>query len=728
MVQESRMDTACLPHLEETITQITVELLLAEKEKRFPHLILDNPHDKTCTRMTMHYVRALLSYGFSPDTEALQAAINWFDRPFPLSDNDHVDPKEMNRLLVLLLTRPQQDNVAERLRQLGSQRVEDGFDVQPGWGGFDTLWTLEVFALARLRGVLKPEHANWDELSGYMHRIINRRELRRDKDLALALRLQHEHFGGLKPEHETELDRLIQALENNKGVWGLEEIGWLTKRMTWLREYQQGSKLLPAEVREYQEQFRRVILSTCMVIEYLAPLRETYPRLRRPLENAMHLWWTQIEGEHAVTTLRSLFPKPHDFDYLRVLCRTLRAVRSYVDAPLGTLNAVQVHVLQELAELKKDLSESAETRNIKTALHSWLRVELERESERLKLGFSDANVVRAFPVISGPVSGMDGRPIRIGSESVIIKYGPRDEIETERRNYGDLPGAVRDFFVSIPEPTYTNAETGTSYLILQDLNDYQTLYEIHEAIAHNVTQVADQLGNFLLQMHRGGTNTVQAVPKSLVREIYLRKMMEYIDRIFDFTWEYKLFEKNRTTQDIHDDLFDCIGDLIRRQVHLRDFPAALMHGDLHLRNIMLRGLDPHHNRPNMPLTFKLIDLEYMNIKGDAAFDAGQLLMDIELISREERRFDSQEKLLRLRDQLHLIYEDFGKARNDSTFGIRMELAKARALLRIAKGKTKRGRSYLKERQSVQAAHIGEEVVSHAAEALQYLQSVTSALN
>ena len=556
--------------------------------------------------------------------------------------------------------------------------------------------------------------------------MISSHDLRRDKDLALALRLQQQYFGGLQPAHVAELERLIKEARDNRGVWGLEELGWLIKRMTWLDEFLKESKLLPKEVREYEDQFRRVILSTCMVIENLAPLRSQYPDLQPVLDKAMRLWWTQFEGPHAVTRLRNLFPKPLDSAYLRVLCRSLRAVRAYLDCPLGSMNAVQVHVLNELAEMKKNLSESLEVRNIKAALRSWIQIDLEREVETLKLGFSEANVVRVHPRIWSPMASANRQTL--GNDSVIIKYGPRDEIEQERQHYSDLPAAIRNHFVRIPQTTYTDLQTGIAYVIMQDLQDFKTLYEVHEAIARQVSTVGDQLGTFLLQMHEGGSKMIRPVKKSLLREIYLRKMMEYIDRVFDFVWDYEVFANQPMVKDIQHELFDGIGDLLRRQNQIRDFPAAHMHGDLHMRNIMVHGLSQRDATPGQGLTFKLIDLEYLDTEGDAAFDAGQLLVDIDLVSREERHFDSQEKLLRLRDRLQSLYQEFGDSRKDTSFAMRMELAKARALLRIAKGKTKRGSQYVREKQSAQAEQIAEEVIQHAVEALQYLQSVTGALS
>jgi hypothetical protein len=717
-------DAHRLPHLDETITQIIVELLLIEKERRFPALIMGSSADKTATRATMHYVRALLSYGFSPETPALQEAIDWFDRPFPQSQVDHVDPQEMNRLMILLLARPQNENVRTRLAQLWEQQVDDGFDVQPGWGGYDTLWALEVFTLAKQQGAL-PDYCEWDKLGAFLDQMITGGSLPRDKDRALALRLQHEHFGGLKTAHKAELQRLIEDAVEHNGIWGMEELGWLKHRMGWLEEFIGSSKVIPQDVREYQDQFRRIVLSTSMVIENLAPLRKKYPRLNEPLECALNLWWLQFEGKHTIETLRSLFPKPHDFDYLRVLCRTLRAIRAYVGQPLGTVNEVQVHVLHELADMKKNLSDPPVVRNIREALRSWIRVDLERELEALKLGFSEANVVRVRPRIRTPLSN-NGQPLTLGDESVIIKYGPRAEIEMERHNYDRLAGTTKEFFVRIPEASHIDMESSTAYVIMQDLHDFKTLYEARTELKQgNVIPFANQLAAFLERMHEDDNRIPKPIPNSLLREIYLRKMMEYIDRIFDFVWEYKVVIQRDMVQDIQHELFEQIGILLQKQGEMGDFPSANMHGDLHMRNIMVRGLDDRNDPQNSGLTFKLIDLEYLDTTGDAAFDAGQLLVDITLVGRDEPLLESQNQLERLHDILAQTYREFGQRREDTTFGVRLELAKARALLRIAKGKTKRGSRYVKEKQSAQAAQLADEVIGHATEALHYLRAVTT---
>jgi hypothetical protein len=62
------------------------------------------------------------------------------------------------------------------------------------------------------------------------------------------------------------------------------------------------------------------------------------------------------------------------------------------------------------------------------------------------------------------------------------------------------------------------------------------------------------------------------------------------------------------------------------------------------------------------------------------------------------------------------------------FHTRVELAKARALLRIAKGKTKRGLRYIETEQKPQAEGIADQVVQHASAALGHLLEVVSTVS
>ncbi|MBZ0291611.1 MAG: hypothetical protein K8L99_03500, partial [Anaerolineae bacterium] len=527
---------APLPETEITLSNLVVELLLLEKSRkqRYRGLLLDDPEDNRCVRLTMHYVMALLAYGFSPTSNELQELAAWFDRPYPKRENDDIDPLEMNRLLVLLHLRPENDNVQTRLQQLVHQRVDEGFDVQPSWTGYDTLWALEIVRRAHDQGVLDKSLVDIDSLKSLLPCLIKSGELKRDKDIALAANLQYSLFGELFTD---QIERLIKVAEDNRGVWGLEELGWRLKDMDWLDKFVQSNKLIPEDVRAFQNQFRRVLLSTCMVVEYLLPLLPQCPNLQQPLEKAMHLCWDQFYGQHAITTLHALFPHPYEYDYVLVLCRIMRTLRQYLGQPICTLDSVQLHILRELAEERHQPEDPPEIYNIKQALRHWIRVDLDGEPEALKLGFSEANVVRVRPHIWSPMFNDPQAANSLISQSLIIKYGPSTMIKKERANYERLPAAVRDCFVRIPEASYTDPQSDRAFVIMQDLRNYKTLYEIHEAISHNVSEVADQLGPFLRRMHEGGSERRPPVSTSLLREIYLRQMMENVDRIFDFVWD-----------------------------------------------------------------------------------------------------------------------------------------------------------------------------------------------
>ncbi len=669
---------------------------------------------------------ALLAYGFHADSSLLQEKAQWFDRVFPKQENDWVDASEMNRLLMLLHLRPQADDVRYRLEQLVRQKNGDSFDVQPSWSEFDTLWALEIFKVAHQQNVLTDDIIKMDDLCGLLDKLLHK-ELGRDKDIAVAVRLQKDLVGDLTPAHKKHVRGLIATAQKNGGVWGLEELGWRLGHMDWLKKLVKNNKLTPEEVRPFQQQFRRVILSTCMVIENLVPLADCVPEVEDTLHTALRLWWDQFYGENAVSTLRALFPKPHDYDYIVVLARTMRTLRQYLGRELCTVDTVQVHILNELAEAKVNLSESPDVRHIREALRHWINVDLIGEMEPLKLGFSEANVVRVQPHIWSPMIDDPQVPNSLITQSLIIKYGSRELIKLEQKNYETIPSAVRDCFVRIPEESYQDPESKRTFVIMQDLRDYKTLYEERHRLSDHEDEIADQLTMFLWRMHTGGRGQAQEVSPSLLREIYLRKMMEYVDRIFDFISERELVNNQEMIAETQQGLFHEIGQLIKKHGEIGRFPAAVMHGDLHMRNIMVKGMNPGTNGHLHEMVFRLIDLEYMNALGDAAFDAGQIIMDIDLISREETRFENRTQLQKLGKKITEIYEGFGVTRQDSTFALRIELAKARALLRIAKGKVKRGSQYHKARQSAQAVKIAEDVLVHAMEARELLRKVSDGL-
>lgn len=727
---------APLPDLDKTVTQLMLELLLISRENRYPDLLYGRPDQKQSVRITMHYVMALLAYGFTPEDEELAPAVPWFDKAFPRRQENRINMNEMNRLMVLLHLAPEKDSVQSRLRQLVNQESEGYYDIQPGWQAFDSLWALEALVLAKRKGVLSEATLSTDKLKDRLAYILSPRELKRDKDRALGLRLWYDLTGSLEDEHLALLDDILTFASENNNMWGMREFTWRIKsgELKWFHALVDERKLTYEMIRDDHPDetdqdnnyrfFRKVIMSTCMVIEALSPLGQQYPHICETLAKGLHPWWQQFKGDQGIATLRELFPKGNDYEYLLVLTRTIRMLREYLGQPLRKLDPV--HMLRVLTEIKTNRSETLEMRNLKQVLRNWLKVDIIGAVEQLKLGFSDANVVRVQPYIADPLADADGPKPSLIPTSLVIKSGSEEMIKSERQHYELLPAAIQDCFVRIPETVYTDPESGSSYVVMQDLRHYRTLYEVYEDVASRVDEVGKQLGTFLCRMHEGGSSTrTELAPRSLVRETYLGKMLEYIDRIFTFVQRKETFIDNPTTEEAQTLLFENIGKIIQCQQKLATFPAAYMHGDLHLRNIMVRGLDSAKEGGNLGLTFKLIDLEFLRRDGDAAFDLGQLLVDIDLVAHEAEKQPYFDQLMELCKHIETCYGRLSQG--DETFKIRIELAKARALLRIAKGKTKRGYRFMQTDQSQDAQKIAEDVITHALAALDHLKEVTKAI-
>ena len=318
-----------LPDLQKVIIEIMVELLLMEKERRFPDLIFsENTDDVRSVRMTMHYIMALLAYDFAPHEEELQRGLTWFNKTFPRKRPHEIDNTEMNRLMILLQLDPHNQYVEPRLRQLAKQRGSEFFDVQPGWQEFDTLWTIEVFLLAHRKGVLSDEIITLDEIRTYLNHLISDVGLKRDKDLAMALRLYYQTYGKLEEDHIIQIEQLTRRADTNGGLWGMREFSWKVKDVYWFKELTAGRKITyrDIDVENHHRNFHRIVLSTCMVIENLIPLMNQFPILKMPIERAVSLWHKQFEEQNIITTLRNLFPKPHDYTYILALCRTIRRI------------------------------------------------------------------------------------------------------------------------------------------------------------------------------------------------------------------------------------------------------------------------------------------------------------------------------------------------------------------------------------------------------------------
>ncbi len=724
--EKNTMPKRKLPDLEQTLGDLVLDLLRAPR--LYPEMVRSDPVDQrgevspNSVRVTQHYVAGLLAYGFDVSNDELQETTLWFATDFPTEFRSRVDSVEMTRLEALLLLDAPEDYVLPRLEQLAQQRTIGGdhFVIEGRGSDFDTLWALKVMQLAEQRNVLNGlvDRTQLRQLAG---RVIP--GITRDKDLALALRLRHEIAGKLRQTQAQSLERLLRVAEHTGGVWGLDQ------DMLWIAEYMRQQNLTAGDFANHREVVREMILSTCYVIENLMPLVPDFPDLEEPLRQAMDLWWGVFHGKNALHTLQSLFPKP--YDYLMILSRTLVAVRAYLDTPLIQWGAAHVH--RKMAEQELEKADHPDRESIKQALRNWLRVDVIGEPDRLRLGMSDSDIMRVKPRVWNPMIPDEEGSLHIPyADTLIVKYGPMPEIKRERENYNRLPNSIRSSFARVPEASHID-ERGRAFLVLQDLNRYWTLDELMRRVPQARTALLDEIGDFLIRMHQGQYHMQRPrpAPYGLLWELYLLPMQEHIGRVFGYIQDNELLEDEKSkgqASEIKHTLLDMMGSLVRHQMRLEGFPLAFMHGDLHSRNIMVRKLrQRERGLDDSELDFKLIDLEKFQLDGDAAMDAGELMADLKLSLITMKGGGDRRTLEDLIDVIDRTYTKFAADRQDSTFAIRVQLAQARSLIRVAKGRTKAGAIALRESRRAPAISVAYEILDYAEEAGRHLRNVQDAL-
>lgn len=716
-----------LAELEETMTSIAAYLLVAHH--RHPKFILGKPEDHVIearsnirTRVTQHYTAALLAYGFTADTPELQWATEWFATPFPKNDRDVIDVLEMTRLEGLLNLRPDESSVMPRIHQLIKQKNDHYFEIdradeqETPTPIFDTLWALKVLMLARRQGLMDGLITT-AEMKSALNRITDIAVY--DKDIALALRLQYELSGKLTRAQEEILKRLLKRSEQYGYVWGIHRQD-MWERIRDIAEAMHNRQLTPNIIDHQGDAFREMILNMCYVIENLAPLGDAYPEVIRVLEHSLNLWWRQFLGDNAPANIRTLFTK--EYDYLMVMCRTLVAVGSYVGEPLSA-----ICWLPSLRKMSQSFGnhEWEEAENIKRALRQWIDVELTEHLE-LKLGLSEANVVRIKPAVYNP---MDENKDDLLRTSLIVKYGPVEEIDSERRNYSRLPGRIRQNFVSIPTASYTDTERQLAFVIMQDLNHYQTLYEIYDRLLKpDNPRLGGLLSEFLVNMHHGDGEQPAYSTHNHLREVYLLPMLQHLNFLAAHMQNRDIYTEEQITRFNYSEahLGQLIAGIMQYQQQIHRFPLAYMHGDLHSRNIMIRSHQKQGGARRAEYDFKLIDLESMRSDGDTAHDAGQLIVDLNLLNipgKKSLHRSVYVKLAEMQHELAQAYLNFAAERGDESFVLRLELGKARALLRIAKGRAKRNEKHLQRREYQQALAAVTEILNLTEESVDRLREV-----
>jgi len=683
-------------------------------------------------RLTQHRTAALLAYGVPAHADELLEAREWFTSPFPVPGSDTIDIAEMLNLEGLLNLRPDDPSVQTRLKQLADQRSGDYFEIdhenpdQHPAPVFETLWALKLLLLAWSKNI-QHSFITRDEARDILNRLLN--QGLQDKDMALALRLVYELDGKLAPHHANYPDQLIEQAESHNGFWGVSHNRWtrLKEIIDVMHQPPPQHMLTPGLLNQHEKVFQQLILNTCYVIENLAPLMHEYPRIAPAIHRAMRLWWQQFYGTDPARSIRSLFSD--EYYYLMLLCRTMVAVNAYIGEPAGARSWLDP--LRRMAAQINGDDEWPERHSIIRALREWFHIDL-GEYKKLKLGLSDAEVFRIEPYVSNPT---DGGSNLLNNRTLVVKYGPIQEIEQERENYRLLPERLKDFFVRVPDSSYTD-KRGRTYIIMEDLHQYRTLFEDFERLLKpEKPRLFDLLGQFLIDVHNGSGSRPGKATGNHVRDIYMLPIIEHIKNIthvmqMPSTTQQLPPEDIERFQTIERTINGRIGAIMQHQEQLEGFPLACMHGDLHSRNIMIRMIEQENiPQAEWDLQFRLIDLESLRLDGDAAHDLGQFLVDlwlldtIDLFARISMPRDVLLRTKQLGESLKVAYLNFAEARGDSTFAVRLDLARARSLVRVAKSKAKQSQSKVRQREFNQAKDALTDAITLIDSAALHLQNV-----
>lgn len=768
-----------LLHYDETVFNLASYLLVApERHRQVIKVDPDAALSYSELRQLHHYSQALMATGLPRYSEEFDLVVRRFQASLPFSDyrpdDDVLDSTALMRLEGLMHVCPDDPDIKKGLRQLIEQRTNDYHfyiartsRTQIGC----TLWAVRVLTAARRiygeTGLLSDVELRRSLIVIFPQLAHIQNMIRRHRDLSLALGLYFELAGRLEPIHEAYLYTLVRESEKSDNLWGVRRrahVHGLLNLIYRHRRYnahhhqrayddprdkasmietQEADTYQPALLPGFQAldgrnkrrsaqnrknvgmmkgqranvMLSNVIITTCHVIKNLAPLTKAdkYDFLEIALKHSMELWWNQLAGKDATYLLREVFTD--DANYIDVLCNTVTAAHAYSGVTLKERS-----FLKDLRNRAERFKGDNQTENIQAVLRSWLNIKV-GEPQSLELGMSGSTVVRIRPEIIMPTVGK----LSPSDMSLIVKYGSTDDINREKRNYLSIPHEIQSCFVRIPDKDYPIGDR--TFLVMEDLDHFSTIYEMVESEAVlklPVDYIVRKFLNFMEKVHRGNGAAAQyATPKHL-RDLYIAPMLQDIEKLSQMS-EYiqHKIPVNAETR-THFATIEMVGDMIDdlsaggRIAAFERFPLALMHGDLHTRNIMARYSEKGK------LQFRLIDLEKLQTEGDVAIDAGQLIVDLDLLHHNIQRSNLYPLLQHLQELRHKIgkaYPEFAKARKDTSFDTRFELASSRAYIRVIKSRFKTAQHYLDTYRIEEATQIVMDSLAMIESARHHLQQV-----
>ncbi len=676
-----------------------------------------------------HFVAALMAC--NPHRgERLGRTLRWLVQHLPEALRD-VNRAYMNQLEAILLLNPSpeeldalrqpRDLVNRLLKKLIARRSPEGDYAVEGLSPVPAgLWAIKLLKQARAIGIPVAQdemrlRQMCQDIDRYLHG--GRRTLTRDRDCALGIRLRYDLHGQLLPPHMNLLAQLVNRKKNSYGLWDASER--LLRQLPPVGSRRTTTFTINPD-DDVRYRWREAFVSTCYVIENLAPLHRLHSGVAPVLDNAMQQLCTFF-FRGAPESLYANFD--WEYDQLQIMCRFLTASQAYSN---GQLQPYLFTLLVDSVP-KNNLyvaPDRIDVDGVLSALHQWLKVSHDGEVEPLTRGFSGARVVRIQPclVIPTAAAGMPPVPVALPFKSVIVKYGPSTEIEAEVRNYQNLPSRIQSAFAAL-RITHHDKANDRVFAVIQDLMNFVSLEEHLLKTQVTTPTLPAALLDFLQDFHslskfgrrRGSWNHHWSA-----RQLYFEPLWRYVESAYSLfnqpqiqlqlRRQYGRLNDLTAVQERERVLRRALAQLYQHEVLLNRFPAVYMHGDLHTRNIMLRLPEEH----NEHIEFKFIDLEKLIEGGDYACDIGELCVSLKVLETNDRceraiqQFAGNIKQIISDDYLRLA-----ATIRDRRFPARLALSEARTWLRIAHGKSKEGTLRLREGKVAEATDIVIDVLTLA---------------
>ena len=350
--------------------------------------------------------------------------------------------------------------------QVFKQRISTAhYQIESVTDWFANIWVLKLLVIAQQAGLLKRRTTFRNMMKEDIRAILNEQgaAIRRyHAVLGLALSQYYQLYGKLEANHIHLLNELLSANEKRHGFWNIR-----AEALDQIQDLKRYGFSVNID-KNARQSWREALVGTCHVIETLAPLQKAYPQVTPSLERAMAALFDIFSGDpHRI--LQS-FQK--DYDWTLIMCRMLVAGEAYGG------QAFRQQMLSTLVDGMPVEKNGWDREEVTKALLNSFEVSYGSEPNRLTLGLSGAQVLRLEPSfqIRSPRRFKESDVINLpGFESVIVKYGPHEEIEAEYDNYKNhLDDQLQGLFAPV-QLTYRNSRH--SFLIIQNLHDFVSLEE-----------------------------------------------------------------------------------------------------------------------------------------------------------------------------------------------------------------------------------------------------------